>query len=64
MDEASLKQAYLWFKENGYQAEMDIDNLCLYVSVWNHQLEESTDVLLSTSEVEFRASLFQSSLKN
>jgi hypothetical protein len=64
MDEASLKQAYLWFKENGYEAVMDIGNLCLYVSVWNDQLEECIDVLLSTSEVEFRADLYQSSLKN
>jgi hypothetical protein len=64
MDEATLKQAYWWFKDNGYNVEMDTENLCLWISVWNHQLEECIDVLLSTSEVEQRAYLYQSSLEN
>lgn len=64
MDEVTLKQAYHWFKDNGYNVDMDIDNLCLYITVWNHQLEESIDVLVSTSEVEYRSHLYQSSLEN
>lgn len=64
MDEVTLKQAYWWFKDNGYNVEMDIDNLCLWISVWNHQLEECIDVLLSSSEVEQRAHLYLESLES
>jgi hypothetical protein len=64
MDEVTLNQAYLWFRDNGYNVEIDTENLCLWLSVWNQKLEESIDVLLSNSEVEQRAYLYQSSLEN
>jgi len=64
MNETTLKQAYHWFKDNGYNVNMDTENLCLWISVWNHQLEECIDVLLSNSEIEQRSYLFESSLDN
>jgi hypothetical protein len=64
MNETTLKQAYRWFKDNGYNVEMDTENLCLWISVWNHQLEECIDVLLSNSEIEHRSYLFETSLEN
>lgn len=64
MNETTLKQAYHWFKNNGFNVEMDTENLCLWISVWNYQLEESIEVLLSDSEIEHRAYLFETSLEN
>ena len=64
MNETTLKQAYHWFKDNGYNVNMDTENLCLWISVWNHQLEECIDVLLSNSEIEQRSYLFETSLEN
>jgi hypothetical protein len=63
MNEETLQQAFNWFKERGYQVDMDIDNLCLYLIVWNKPLSDCTDILLSTSEVEHRAELYKNSNK-
>lgn len=60
----TLNQAYLWFIDHGYDANMDIDNLCLYVTLRNGRLDENTDVLVSPSEVEYRSYLYQSKLEN
>jgi len=63
MNEATLQQAYNWFYENGYQVDINIDNLCLYITSWTLNLEDSVDILLSPAEVEYRAELYRNSKK-
>lgn len=60
----TLENAQRWFATNGYSAEIDEDNLCLWLTVWNDSLEEATDVLLSATEIEQRAYLYLESLKS
>ena len=63
MNEETLMQAYQWFKEKGFQVDVDVDNLCLYLTVWNTPLDDCADILLSASEIEYRADLYKNSNK-
>jgi hypothetical protein len=63
MNEETLRQAFNWFGERKYEVTMDIENLCLYVTVWNMDISDYEDVLLSTAEVEHRAELYKNSNK-
>ena len=59
-----LENAQRWFVTNGYSVDLDKDNLCLWLTIWNDSLEEATDVLLSATEIEQRAYLYLESLKS
>lgn len=59
-----LENARRWFITNGCSAEIDEDNLCLWLTVWSHSLEEPIDVLVSATEIEQRAHLYLESLKS
>jgi len=63
MSEETLQQAFNWFKERKYEVTMDKENLCLYATLWNIELSDYEDVLLSTAEVEHRAELYKNSNK-
>ena len=63
-----IEKAHAWFKANGYTSTKDWDDrndkASLCVQVWNDTLEDSIDVYIDDSEIEFRAELWDEQINN
>lgn len=59
----NLMKAYHWYEANGFETDLDTVNNLLYLTVWDHALENTIVVELSQAEIDERAKLYDEQFK-
>jgi hypothetical protein len=54
----NLMKAYHWYEVNGFETDLDTKHNLLYITVWDHALENTIVVEVSQAEIDLRAKLY------